>query len=148
MFFWKKCESQAVKSHNGCCTIKITKKQLYHKKNQYSFRATFRLLYFVPHFAILPVFSMQKGWDLLWSTSVNIYEMCRSEDTVVAQDLSYVMPSWFLQFVQCHVLYCTNNNLGMRAFASSLVSGQRLASVANSNLCNFFWTSKLQQITI
>ena len=59
--FLKKCESQAVKSHNGCCTIKITKKQLYHKKNQYSFQATFRLLYFVPHFAILPVFSMQKG---------------------------------------------------------------------------------------
>lgn len=38
------------------------------------------------------------------------------------------------------------HNLGISAFASSLVSGQRLASVANSNLCNFFWTSKLQSI--
>jgi len=36
------------------------------------------------------------------------------------------------------------NDLGMSAFASSLVSGQILASVANSNLCNFFWTSKLR----
>ena len=34
--------------------------------------------------------------------------------------------------------------LGMRALASSALSGQRLANAASSNLCNFFCVNKLK----
>lgn len=37
----------------------------------------------------------------------------------------------------------SGTNLGIRALDSSAVSGQRLAKQANSNLCSFFWRSKL-----